>query len=554
MRLFFCAAGALVFASCAAGPAPQSADIIYLNGDVWTGVKGAARAEAVAIAGEKIIYVGDREGAHRFHGETTEIVDLEGKFVAPGFIDNHTHFFDGSFSLASVQLNDASSKAEFVQRIADYAATRPKGEWITGGNWDEEKWGGVLPDRKWIDAATPDNPVYVMRYDGHQALANSLALKLAGMDDKTPTPEGGEIGRDKTGRITGTVKDKAMEIIEAVIPPPSDEQRAEAFLRGQAEAFEHGVTQVHDMPLPAGGLANLKAYKKLRDDGAMKLRVYVFAPIASWEETAAFVKENGRGDDTLRWGAVKGYVDGSLGSRTAWRYDSYVDADTTGLTMQPPEQLVDWARAADAAGLHVTIHAIGERANDFVLQTFSDIGGKNLHAKRFRVEHAQHLTRAAIAKFGEGDIIASVQPYHAADDGRWAIKRIGPEAIKTTYAFRSLLDAGAIMTFGSDWPVAPLNPLWGVDAAMFRRTTDGLNPNGWVPEERITGEEALTAYTAANAYAGFMEDKVGTLEPGKYADIVVLSGDPTKADANTIGDIIVLRTILGGDTVYAVGE
>lgn len=259
MRLFTCAAGALMIASCASAPTVQTADVIYMNGDVWTGVKSAARAEAVAIAGEKIIYVGDDAGAHRFHGETTEIVDLEGKFVAPGFIDNHTHFFDGSFSLASVQLNDASSKAEFVQRIADYAATRPKGEWITGGNWDEEKWGGVLPDRKWIDAATPDNPVYVMRYDGHQALANSLALKLAGMDDKTPTPEGGEIGRDKTGRITGTVKDKAMEIVEAVIPPPSDEQRTEAFLRGQAEAFEHGVTQVHDMPLPAGGLANLKA-------------------------------------------------------------------------------------------------------------------------------------------------------------------------------------------------------------------------------------------------------------------------------------------------------
>lgn len=551
MRMISCAAALAILASCASAPAPQSADVIYLNGDVWTGVKGAPRAEAIAISGEKILFVGDQKGAHRFHGEATEIVDLGGKFVAPGFTDNHTHFFDGSFALASVQLNDASSKEEFVRRIADYAKTRPKGEWIVGGNWDEEKWGGYLPDRKWIDAATPDNPVYVSRYDGHQALANSLALKLSGMDDKTVTPAGGEIGRDKSGRITGTVKDKAMELIEAVIPPPSDEQRAEAFQRGQAEAFAHGVTQVHDMPLPAGGLANLKAFKKLHDDGAMKLRVYVFAPIASWAEAAEFVRENGRGDDTLRWGAVKGYVDGSLGSRTAWRYDKYVDADTTGLTMQPPEQLAEWARSADAAGLHVTIHAIGERANDFVLETFSEIGGKNLRAKRFRVEHAQHLTPAAIARFGDGDIIASMQPYHAADDGRWAVKRIGPEAIKTTYAFRSLLDAGAKLTFGSDWPVAPLNPLMGIDAAMFRRTTDGLNPDGWVPEQKITGEEALTAYTVTNAYAGFMEDKLGTLEPGKLADIVVLSGDPTTATAETIGGIAVVRTIVGGDTVYA---
>ncbi|MEK7265282.1 MAG: amidohydrolase [Pseudomonadota bacterium] len=472
MRILFSSALALLACSCASSPAsaPQEADVIYLNGDVWTGVKGAPRAKAVAIAGDKIIYVGEDAGAHAFHGDATEIVDLGGKFVAPGFIDNHTHFFDGSFALASVQLNDAASKEEFVRRIADYAKSRPKGEWILGGNWDEEKWGGYLPDRSWIDAVTPDNPVYVTRYDGHQALANSLALKLSGLDDKTPTPEGGEIGRDKTGRVTGTVKDKAMEIVETVIPPPSDEQRAEAFQRGQSEAFAHGVTQVNDMPLPAGGLANLKAFKKLHDDGAMKLRVYVFAPIASWEEAAAFVKDNGRGDDTLRWGAVKGYVDGSLGSRTAWRYEKYIDADTTGLTMQPPEALAEMARSADAAGLHVTIHAIGERANDFVLETFTQIGGKKLHAKRFRVEHAQHLLPGAIAKFGEGDIIASMQPYHAADDGRWAVKRIGPERIKTTYAFRSLLDAGAILTFGSDWPVAPLNPLMGIDAAMFRRT------------------------------------------------------------------------------------
>lgn len=554
MRLISCAAALAMLVSCASAPGTRSADVIYLNGNVWTGVKGAPRAEAVAIAGEKIIFVGDRKGAHAFHGETTEIVDLGGKFMAPGFIDNHTHFFDGSFALASVQLNDAASKAIFVQRIADFAASRPKGEWILGGNWDEEKWGGILPDRQWIDAVTPDNPVYLTRYDGHQAIANSLALKLAGLDEKTPTPEGGEIGRDKSGRITGTVKDKAMEIVEAVIPPPSDEQRAEAFLRGQAEAFSHGVTQVHDMPLPAGGLVNLTAFKKLHDDGAMKLRVYVFAPIASWAETAEFVKENGRGDDTLRWGAVKGYVDGSLGSRTAWRYEKFVDADTTGLTMQPPEQLADWVRQADAAGLHVTVHAIGERANDFILATFKDVGGKKLRAKRFRVEHAQHLTRAAIKEFGEGDIIASMQPYHAIDDGRWAIKRIGPEAIKTTYAFRSVLDAGGVLTFGSDWPVAPLDPLAGIDAAMFRRTTDGLNPDGWVPEEKISGEEALIAYTATNAYAGFMEDKVGTLETGKLADIVVLSGDPTTADENSIGDIIVLRTIIGGDTVYAVGE
>jgi hypothetical protein len=550
MRIFSGAALALLLAACASAPSVETADVIYLNGDVWTGVKDAGRESAIAIKGEKILYVGDQKGAHRHHGEATEIVDLGGAFVAPGFIDNHTHFFDGSFALASVQLNDAASKDEFIRRIADYVKSRPKGEWILGGNWDEEKWGGEAPDRTWIDAVTQHNPLYITRYDGHQALANSLALRNAGLDGNMPAPAGGEIGRDGDGRLTGIVKDKAMELVERVIPPPTDEQRAEAFQRGQAEAFAHGVTQVHDMPLPAGGLANLKAFKKLRDDGAMKLRVYAFTPLADWADLKAFVEENGRGDDTLRWGGVKGYVDGSLGSRTAWRYENYFDADTSGLTLQVPEQLAAWARSADAAGLHVTIHAIGEKANDFLLDAYKEIGGNALRAKRFRVEHAQHLTRAAIGRFGEGDVIASMQPYHAADDGRWAEKRIGPEAIKTTYAFRSLLDAGAILTFGSDWPVAPLDPLKGIDAAMFRRTTDGLNPDGWVPAEKITGEEALAAYTRTNAYAGFMEEKVGTIEAGKLADLVVLSGDPTIADEASIGAIRVLRTVVGGDTVF----
>lgn len=554
MKSFGCALAATVLASCAAAPNPQSADIVYVNGDVWTGVKGAPRAEAVAIAGEKIIYVGDSAGARAVLDDETEIVDLGGAFVAPGFIDSHTHFFEGSFSLASVQLNDAASKEEFVRRIADFARTRPKGEWILGGNWDEERWGGPSPDRRWIDAVTPDNPVYLTRYDGHQAIANSLALTLAGLDETTPTPEGGEINRDKSGRPTGIVKDNAMEIIEAAIPAPTDEQRAEAFLRGQQEAFSHGVTQVHDMPLPAGGFENLKAFRKLHQDGAMKLRVYVFTPLADWAALKKYVDENGRGDATLRWGGVKGYVDGSLGSRTAWFYESYDDADTKGLTLQTPERLAQWAREADAAGLHVTIHAIGDRANDFLLDTYKDIGGKSLRAKRFRIEHAQHLTRGGIARLGEGDVIASMQPYHAVDDGRWAVKRIGPERIKTTYAFRSLLDAGATLAFGSDWPVAPLDPLKGVDAAMFRRTIDGKNPGGWTPEERISGEEALVAYTSASAYAGMNEDQRGTLETGKLADLVVLSGDPTKADENSIRDIIVLRTVVGGDTVFAAGE
>lgn len=551
MRNITAAAFAIFAAGCAGGPSAPPADILYLNGNVWTGVAGAARAEAVAIAGDKIVYVGDDEGARRMSDDTTEIVDLGGKFVAPGFIDNHTHFFAGGFALASVDLAGAASREEFVRRIADYAASRPKGEWILNGNWDHERWGGELPTRDWIDAATPHHPVFVIRTDGHMILANSLALKLAGIDAKTPTPGGGEIVRDPGGRPTGILKDSAMALVERVIPPPTPKQQEEAFLRAQAEAFSHGVTQIHDMALPTGGMENFEAFQRIHEAGAMKIRVYSFAPLAKWRELKAFIDANGRGDDTLRWGGVKGFVDGSLGSRTAWFYDPYDDdPDTTGLTLAPPETIQEQISAADAAGLHVTVHAIGDKANDYLLAAFEEIGGADLRDKRFRVEHAQHLTRGAIEKFGETGIIASMQPFHAADDGRWAAKRIGPERIKTTYAFRSLIDAGAILTFGSDWPVAPLDPLQGVDAAMFRRTTDGANPDGWVPEEKISADEALRAYTTANAWAGFQEDKLGTLTPGMLADLVVLSADPTKADAMTIRDIEVIRTVVGGDTVF----
>ncbi len=542
---------ALLVSACAGAPAAKLADVIYMNGNVWTGVEGGRRAEAVAIGDDRLLYVGDDDGAAKFRADATEIVDLGGKFVAPGFIDNHTHFLLGGFGLASVDLRGAATREEFVRRIGDYAKTREPGEWILNGGWDHELWGGEMPTRDWIDPLTGSTPVFVVRTDGHMMLANSAALTLAGIDENTPTPAGGEIIRDAKGRPTGILKDAAMALVERVIPPPTGQQQEEAFQSAQASAFEHGVTQVHDMALPTGDMAAFHAYQRIHRAGAMKIRVYVFAPLASWQEVKTFVDEHGRGDEVLRWGAVKGFVDGSLGSRTAWFFEPYDDhAETTGLTLAEPETIKAMIRDADAAGLHVAVHAIGDRANDFLLTAFEEVGGDRLRDKRFRVEHAQHLTAGEIEKFGKSGIIASMQPYHAIDDGRWAIKRIGPERIKKTYAFRSLLDAGAVLTFGSDWPVAPMEPLAGIDAAMFRRTTDGANPDGWVPEEKITAEEALRAYTVGNAYAGFEENRLGTLQAGKLADVVVLSGDPTQADENTIGNIRVVRTVVGGETVF----
>ena len=283
----------------------------------------------------------------------------------------------------------------------------------------------------------------------------------------------------------------------------------------------------------------------------MKIRISAFSPISSWKELAAYVETNGEGDDMLRWNSVKGFVDGALGSATAWFYEPFTDQpENSGFALVDTEKLKSDIRDADAAGLHVAVHAIGDRANDWLLDTFSEIGGETARDRRFRVEHAQHLTRGEIDKFASLGVIASMQPYHAIDDGRWAERRIGPERIKTTYAFRSLLDSGGILSFGSDWTVAPMSVVQGLDAAMFRRTLDGANPGGWVPEEKITAEEALQSYTVTNAYAGFQEDRLGTLEAGKLADITVLSADPTKADETTIAGIKVMRTIVGGESVF----
>lgn len=528
----------------------RAADAVYINGSIWTGIAGTERAEAIAVSDGRIIFVGDTDGARAFKGGDTKLVDLAGKFVTPGFIDNHTHFLRGAFGLASVQLRDAATPEAFARRIGDFAKNVPEGRWIRGGDWDHELWGGELPRKEWIDDFTGGVPVFVTRLDGHMGLANSAALALAGIDAATPDPDGGEIVRDDEGEPTGILKDAAMDMVERVVPPVSEKETAEALASAQAHALSRGVTQIHDMS--GGGWESLAAFRRARENGALKLRVYSFVPLKDWEKLAAYVADHGRGDELLRWGGLKGYVDGSLGSTTAWFYESYDDApETNGFTISDPDMLESWIAGADAAGLHVTVHAIGDQANDWLLEAFSRTAGEQTASRRFRVEHAQHLTEGAIRKFAELGVIASMQPYHAIDDGRWAEKRIGAERIKLTYAFRSLIDAGAILTFGSDWTVAPIEPLFGIYAAVTRRTIDGANPEGWVPEQKITIEETLRAYTAANAYAGFQENDLGTIEVGKFADFVVLSDDLFAIDPAAIADVSVLRTVINGETVYA---
>lgn len=536
-----------------ARPAAQSADSVYTNAIIWTGVAGASPADSMAILGDKILAVGAQADMTALTGEYTRIVDLDGAFVTPGLIDNHTHFLFGGFGLASVDLRDAGTPQEFARRIGEFAQTQPAGRWISEGNWDHELWGGELPTKDWIDALTPDHPVYVMRLDGHMALVNSKALELAGITADTETPVGGEIIRDANGNPTGILKDTAMFMIDKVVPVRSDGEYDAALQAAQNHALEHGLTQVHDI----SDWPSFAALQRARKNGTLRLRVYSILPLADWQRVATYVENNGLGDDWLRWGAVKGFVDGSLGSTTAWFYAPYTDApDTSGFPLSNTEELNQLIVQADAAGLHLAVHAIGDRANDWLLDTYADVVATNgpfeslFPERRFRIEHAQHLSAAAIERFAKQGVVPSVHPYHAIDDGRWAEDRIGNERIQRTYAFKSLLEEGAKLSFGSDWAVAPLDPIAGIYAAVTRRTFDGANPDGWVPQEKITVEQALTAFTQGSAYAGYQEALLGTLEAGKLADFVVLSQDLFAIDPNTIADVKVLRTIVGGEEKF----
>jgi predicted amidohydrolase YtcJ len=533
--------------SSAAG---QTADLVVF-GRVWTGDSAKPWAQAVAVEGDRIVAVGESTAIARRVGAGTKVLGNGGGMVIPGFMDGHTHFIYGGFQLASVELRDASSPAEFVARIKAFAATLRPGEWITGGDWDHERWPGTpLPERSWIDSVTPKNPVFISRLDGHMALANSAALRLARISRATGDVPGGTIVRDARGEPTGVLKDEAQGPVLAVIPTPSESQSDSAISRALDWAASKGVTTVADVSVPWFEVA---ALKRAHARGTLTTRVSVYVPLADWRRMADTVRANGTGDGWLRVAGVKGYVDGSLGSSTALFYRPYNDTpETSGLLVTPEDSLRAWIGGADSAGLQVVVHAIGERANGLLLDIYDSVAkAHGERDRRFRIEHAQHLRRQDIGRLARSGVIASMQPYHAIDDGRWAEKRIGPERIKTTYAFRSLLDAGAHLAFGSDWTVAPLDPILGIYAAVTRRTLDGKNPQGWVPGEKITVEEALRAYTTGNAYGIFAERTRGKLVPGYLADLVLLYKDLTAISPEAIERVAVRATIVGGIVVFS---
>jgi predicted amidohydrolase YtcJ len=526
--------------------------LALVNGRIWTGNPAQPVAEAVAISQDRITEVGATEDVRRVVARA-EVIDLAGKFVVPGLIDAHVHFVDGGFRLASVQLRDAATPDEFVRRIEAFADSVPAGTWITGGDWDHNLWGGQLPRRDWIDSVTPRHPVWINRLDGHMALANSVALERAGVDRSVKDVQGGEIIRGPNGEPTGLLKDNAMLLVAAKVPEASDEMKDRALDAAMRHVAAHGVTSVHNM----GSWDDLDVFARAHRAGRLGTRVYAAVPLRTWEKLRDVVAARtygaeGRGDGWLRVGGLKGFVDGSLGSHTAAFHEPFADAPgDRGLFVNTPEDLHSWIAGADRAGLHVLVHAIGDRANAVVLDIYQRVTRENgPRDRRFRIEHAQHLAPEDIPRFAASGVVASMQPYHAIDDGRWAQRVIGPVRIRTTYAFRSLLAAGATLAFGSDWYVAPPSPLEGIYAAVTRRTLDDRNPEGWVPDQKITVEQALAAYTRAAAYASFEEQEKGTIERGKLADLTVLDRDLRTIPAHEIRNARVVRTIVGGRTVY----
>jgi predicted amidohydrolase YtcJ len=530
-----------------------SATLIVTNAAVYTVDKQHSKAEAVAVIGDRIVAVGSRSDIDLWRGPKTEVIDAGGKLLLPGFNDAHLHFIQGGAQLEQVQLTDAVTLEEFAKRISAQVKKTPKGEWILGGRWDETKWPkSELPTKDLVDPGTGNIPIFVERYDGHEALANSAAMKRAGVDAKTPDVLGGVIVRDASGNPTGVFKDAAMSLIYKVIPPMTHEQRLRAARAAMKHAASLGVTSVQHMNPE---FADVSAYSELAEKGELTTRIYAVPMETDWRDQAKVGIRRAWGSSSLRLGAVKGYADGSLGSRTAYMFEPFTDdPGNRGLLsdeMHPPGAMRDRLMQADAAGLQLRVHAIGDRAISMILDIFADIEKQHgYHDQRFAIEHAQHMAQKDFERFTKLHVIASMQPYHAIDDGRWAEGRLGHERTRYSYAWRSFLDHGVALAFGTDWPVAPLDPILGLYAAVTRATLDGKNSDGWFPEEKITLPEAIEAYTMGSAFAEFQESEKGSITAGKLADMVIISDNLFELKPEDIRNVKVKATIVGGKVVY----
>lgn len=526
----------------------NNASLVIINAKIWTGDSNTPRAEAAAIKDDKFIAVGSQKEIEKFINEKTEVIDAKGNLIVPGLIDSHIHFIEGGFHLASVQLRDASTPKEFIERIKSFANSIDPGTWITGGDWDHELWGGELPRCDWIDSVSPGNPVWISRLDGHMALANSLAMKLAGVDKTTKDIKGGTIVRYENGEPTGLFKDNAMYYVGKDEPYPSEKMIDRALTAAMNYVASLGVTSIHHM----GSWGDIAAFSRAYKNNKLITRIYSSVPLSSWSKLKDTVGAKGTGDAWLKIGGLKGFVDGSLGSHTAAFFEPFIDSPSdSGLLVNSKEDLYEWISNGDKHSLQILVHAIGDRAISMLLDIYKQVIEENgKRDRRFRIEHAQHIHPKDFIRFKELSIIPSMQPYHTIDDGRWAEKVIGPERIKTTYAFRTLLDYGVKPAFGSDWYVAPPSPMEGIYAAVTRRTIGGKNPTGWVPEQKISVEEALRAYTSDAAFASFDEEIKGVIKPGLLTDFVVLDKNIFEIPPEEIVNTNVVTTFVGGKKVY----
>jgi len=534
--------------------AAPPADLVLVSAKVWTGDPARPEAHALAVQGGRIVAVGTNAEIEKWKGAKTTVVDGKGRRVVPGFIDCHTHMSMGGLDLLALDLRKTKDPAEFTSMVAAYAKKQPAGIWLTDGAWDHEQWTPpTLPTKALLDPATGDHPTCLSRQDGHMMVCNSLALKLAGIDRNTPDPPGGVIVRDASGNPTGVLKDEAMSLPWKIRPARALSEIVAGLKAAVAHAAKNGVTSVQDLP---GSPPDLEAWNVLRNAGGLTVRVNYRPSLTDWP-AAKKAQSAMKQDDWLKVGGVKGFMDGALGAGTAVMFEAFSDdpgnSGVYAAEAIPLSKIEERIAGADAAGLQVEIHAIGDKAIAELFDIFARVAKKNgPKDRRFRIEHAQHMRRAEIPKFAAQHVIASMQPYHAVDDGRWADRRLGKgtERRLGTYAFRWLLDEKATLAFGSDWDVAPLSPILGIAAAVTRATIDGKQPEGWVPEQKITAEEALRAYTVTAAYAAFEEKEKGSLEIGKLADFVILSDDVLSVAPRAIDKIQVDQTVVGGRVVY----
>jgi hypothetical protein len=551
--VLFLVAGSPLFTHFCCAQSKPAADLIITNAKVWTVDKSKPNAQAVAVLGDRIVAVGSNAEIDAWRGLHSQVIDARGKLLLPGFNDSHVHFVSGGIQLDSVDLKNASSPQEFARLIGERAKLTPKNEWIVGGNWDETKWNPPnIPVKELIDSLTPGTPVFVTRYDGHMGLANTVALRLAGITAKTPDPRGGSIVRDAQGNPTGALKDAATDFVYKVIPPLTYEQRVKVIKRAMAHAASVGVTSVQHM---GPDYEDIAVYAELLQRGELTVRIYAAPLIPQMDDQAKIGVRHAFGGPYLRIGALKAFADGSLGSGTAYFYEPFLQqGENRGLLsdeMQPVSLMRDRMIKADAAGLQLCTHAIGDNAISIILDLYSDLVKAHGETdRRLRIEHAQHMAGKDFDRFAQLHVIASVQPYHAIDDGRFAEAHIGRDRASRTYAFRTFLNHGVRLALGTDWEVAPLDPMQTVYAAVTRATLDGKNPGGWFPEQKLTVPETVEAYTMGSAYAEFQEKEKGSITPGKLADMVLLSDDILSIAPEKIRDTSVLRTILGGRLVF----